>query len=64
MSAAQVAQGGGRRGRMLAGAMLFVAGFAVVFVTAGVIFGTIGSALLTYQIWITRAVGVVTIVMG
>jgi len=49
---------------MLVGAGLFVAGFATVFVTVGVVFGAVGSALLAYQTWITRAVGVLTIAMG
>lgn len=52
------------RGRAVAGTALFVLGFAAVFVTAGVLFGAVGSALLTYQVLVTRIVGVLAIVMG
>ncbi|MFI0484265.1 cytochrome c biogenesis CcdA family protein [Actinomadura sp. 9N215] len=53
-----------RRGRLLAGAMLFIAGFSVVFVSYGVIFGGLGRWLLEYQDTITRVLGAVTIVFG
>lgn len=53
-----------RRGRLLAGVLLFVAGFSVVFVSYGVIFGGLGRWLLEYQDPITRVLGVVTIVFG
>ncbi|GAA4223697.1 cytochrome c biogenesis protein CcdA [Actinomadura meridiana] len=53
-----------RRGRLLAGAVLFVAGFSVVFVSYGVIFGGLGRWLLEYQDPITRTLGVITIVFG
>lgn len=52
------------RGRMLLGSVLFVLGFAVVFVAAGVAAGSLGRALLTHQGIITRVVGVLTIVLG
>lgn len=52
------------RGRMLAGSLLFVLGFAVVFVAAGVAAGSLGRALLTHQTIITTVIGVLTIVMG
>ncbi|MFP5282911.1 MAG: cytochrome c biogenesis CcdA family protein [Actinomycetes bacterium] len=64
MSAAQVVSGTARRGRMLAGATLFVLGFAAVFVSVGAVFGAVGSALLTHQVVVTRIVGVLAIVMG
>lgn len=64
MSAAQVIDGTGRRSRILAGVVLFVLGFAAVFVSAGILFGTVGSALVTYQNPISRVVGIVTIAMG
>ena len=63
LSAAEVAEGG-RRGRMLAGTGLFVLGLAVVFVTTGVVAGTLGRALLSYADVITRVLGVVVIVLG
>ena len=42
-----------RRGRMLLGALLFVLGFTVVFVSYGVLFGGLGTLLLREQEWIT-----------
>ncbi|MGH3242244.1 MAG: cytochrome c biogenesis CcdA family protein [Spirillospora sp.] len=62
MSGADLAEQ--RRGRLLAGAVLFIAGFSVVFVSYGVIFGGLGRWLLEYQDTITRVLGVVTIVFG
>jgi cytochrome c-type biogenesis protein len=53
-----------RRGRLLAGAALFIAGFTVVFVTAGVAFGGLGRWLLEYQDPITRVLGAATILFG
>ena len=64
MSAAQVIDGTGRRRRMLAGVTLFVLGFAAVFVSAGIVFGAVGSALITHQTLINRVVGILTIAMG
>lgn len=55
---------GHRRGRMLLGTGLFVLGLAVVFVTTGVVFGSLGQLLLQYQLVITRVLGVVIIVLG
>ena len=43
---------------------MFVLGFATVFVAAGVVFGTVGQALVAYQALISSIVGVVIIVMG
>jgi cytochrome c-type biogenesis protein len=53
-----------RRGRLLAGVLLFVAGFSVVFVSYGAVFGGLGRWLLEYQDTITRVLGVITIVFG
>ncbi|SPT59946.1 cytochrome c biogenesis CcdA family protein [Actinomadura madurae] len=53
-----------RRGRLLVGVLLFVAGFSAVFVSYGVIFGGLGRWLLEYQDPITRVLGAVTIVFG
>ena len=52
------------RGRVLAGAGLFVAGFTVVFMSFGAAFGGLGRALLEWAPVITRVMGGVTIVMG
>ena len=55
---------GFRRGRVLAGSLLFVLGFAAVFVSYGALFGTFGVRLATNLDTVTRVLGVVTIVMG
>jgi cytochrome c-type biogenesis protein len=52
------------RGRMVLGAVLFVLGFTVVFVSISSAFGGLGRLLLEYNDVITRAMGVVTIVVG
>ncbi len=54
----------GVRGRMLAGTLLFILGFSFVFVAVGGAFGQIGYYLLNYQEAFTKALGVVTIVLG
>lgn len=54
----------GSRRAMLAGAMLFVLGFTAVFVTAGALFGGIGSTVTRNQDVITRVLGVVVILLG
>ncbi len=63
LGAAEVVEGS-RRGRMLAGASLFVLGFAVVFVITGVVAGSAGRALAEYRVAISRVLGVVVIVLG
>ena len=54
----------GLRGRMLAGMILFVLGFAAVFVATGMLIAGIGVALITWTDVITRIVGVITILLG
>ena len=53
----------GRR-RLLLGAVLFVSGFSVVFISFGALFGGLGRALLEWAPVLTRVAGVVTILMG
>ncbi|MFC4010984.1 cytochrome c biogenesis CcdA family protein [Nonomuraea purpurea] len=53
-----------RRGRLVLGAVLFVAGFAVVFVLSGALFGGLGSVMLGNAEIITRVLGVLTILLG
>jgi cytochrome c-type biogenesis protein len=53
-----------RRGRMLAGSLLFVSGFSFVFISYGLAFGAIGEWLLTYQRPITVVLGCFTILLG
>ena len=64
LGAAEVVEGSPRRGRMLAGASLFVLGFAVVFVITGVVAGSAGRLLAEYRDVITRVLGVVIIMLG
>ena len=64
LGAAEVVEGTPRRGRMLAGASLFVLGFAVVFVITGVVAGSAGRLLAEYRGVITRVLGVLIIVLG
>ncbi len=53
-----------RRGRMLAGSLLFVLGFSVVFVALGSLSGALGAWLITWQRQITVVLGLLTIVLG
>jgi cytochrome c-type biogenesis protein len=53
-----------RRGRLLVGALLFVAGFTFVFVSAGVLLGGFGGFLLENQVVLQRVLGSLTIVLG
>lgn len=55
---------GPARGRMVAGSLLFVAGFTVVFMLLGGFAGAVGYLLQTYAVWINRVAGVVVILMG
>jgi cytochrome c-type biogenesis protein len=64
LGAAEVVEGTRRRGRMLAGASLFVLGFAVVFVITGVVAGAAGRRLAEYHVIISRVLGVVVILLG
>lgn len=54
LTGAELADRGGRPGRVLAGSLLFVLGFSVVFVSYGVLFGGVGAVLLEYADPITR----------
>ncbi|MFF7357790.1 cytochrome c biogenesis CcdA family protein [Streptomyces filipinensis] len=53
-----------RRGRMVAGASLFVFGFSAVFVSSGALFGYFGRNLVDYQDTLSRVLGVLMILMG
>lgn len=66
LSGADLASGeaSNRRGRMLLGSVLFVLGFAVVFVFYGTAFGSIGQSLRSYQDELQLALGIVLIVLG
>ncbi|HWJ66282.1 MAG TPA: cytochrome c biogenesis protein CcdA [Nocardioides sp.] len=66
LSGADLAAGeaGNRRGRMLLGSLLFVLGFAVVFVLIGAAFGSVGVWLRTWQDEIQVALGIMLVVLG
>lgn len=51
-------------GRMLGGSVLFIAGFAVVFMALGGFAGAVGYLLQAHAVWINRVAGVIVIVMG
>ena len=53
-----------RRGRMLAGTVLFVLGFSAFYVSLGAFFGAVGFRLLEHQRTLTIGLGVVTIMLG
>jgi cytochrome c-type biogenesis protein len=52
------------RGRSVAGAVLFVLGFSVLFASEGVLLGGIGERLLAHEQLVTRILGGVTILLG
>ncbi|MCX4811761.1 cytochrome c biogenesis CcdA family protein [Streptomyces graminifolii] len=56
--------GEARRGRMVAGASLFVLGFTVVFVSGGALFGYFGQTLQEQQGVMTKILGAFMILMG
>lgn len=64
MNAADIVTGRTGQRRILAGSLLFVAGFAAVFVTAGIVVGQVGAFLITHQDLLMRIAGVITIVMA
>ncbi|MGJ5953248.1 cytochrome c biogenesis CcdA family protein [Streptomyces neyagawaensis] len=53
-----------RKGRMAAGAGLFVLGFTAVFVSSGALFGYFGTTLLEHQQVLTKVLGGFMIFMG
>jgi cytochrome c-type biogenesis protein len=53
-----------RRGRMVAGAALFIAGFSAVFLTLFLLAGTVGVFFVQYRDLLLRIGGVVIIVLG
>ncbi|MGN6251859.1 MAG: cytochrome c biogenesis CcdA family protein [Marmoricola sp.] len=56
--------GSGRRGRMLAGALLFVLGFSVIFVLLGAATGAVGAWLFGNRRTFTIVLGALTILLG
>jgi cytochrome c-type biogenesis protein len=62
MSGADLAER--KRGRLLLGVALFVLGFTVVFVSAGLAFGGFGALVQRHTTVLTRVLGAITIVLG
>jgi cytochrome c-type biogenesis protein len=52
------------RGRLFTGALLFVAGFSLVFILLGASATALGRALNYYQVWLQRLGGVIVIGFG
>ena len=53
-----------RRGRVLAGSLLFVLGFSAVFITSGALFGGLGGLLFEYKTVVDRVLGALTVLLG
>lgn len=64
LSGADLATGNATRGRMLAGSVLFVLGFSVVFVFLGIATGSLATWLMVNQQTLNLVLGIITIVMG
>lgn len=66
LSGADIVTSGGTgvRSRMVLGAVLFIAGFTFVFVSASAAVGQVGYLLLAHSAAITKILGAVTIVVG
>jgi cytochrome c-type biogenesis protein len=63
-AAAQPEGWGRRRGRVLLGSVLFVAGFSSVFILFGAFFGAVGAHLDAHATIVERIAGAIAIVMG
>jgi cytochrome c-type biogenesis protein len=66
LSGADLANGvaGTRRGRMFLGSVLFVLGFATVFVILGTLTGAVGAWLVEWERQLSIALGLLAIVLG
>jgi cytochrome c-type biogenesis protein len=53
-----------RRGRMLAGAVLFVLGFSVVYVLLGWVSGSVGGWLVEWRSQLEIVLGILTVLLG
>lgn len=53
-----------KRGRMAAGIGLFILGFTVVFMLAGIVFSQIAGWITMKGAWVTQVLGIVVILMG
>lgn len=62
--AATLGEGGRRRGRVILGAIAFVAGFSIVYMSLGTVFGGLGEALRTHARVLEEVLGGITILLG
>ncbi|WP_418907201.1 cytochrome c biogenesis CcdA family protein [Glutamicibacter endophyticus] len=53
-----------RKGRVLAGVLLFIGGFSIVFMSAGVLFSQLAAWMRFNGGWVTQLLGLVVILMG
>ncbi|MGC4851942.1 cytochrome c biogenesis CcdA family protein [Micromonospora sp. DT4] len=60
----RVARVGAVKGRVLAGTLLFIAGFTVVFVASAILFASIGRVFFDYERQLEIVVGALIIVLG
>ncbi|MEV4654866.1 cytochrome c biogenesis protein CcdA [Micromonospora sp. NPDC049301] len=60
----RVARAGAVKGRVLAGTLLFIAGFTVVFVATAILFASIGRVFFDYERQLEIVIGVLIIVLG
>ena len=64
LSGVNSADGSNSRGRTIGAALLFVGGFATVFVALGATASELGALLLLYRFPLARAAGVLILAMG
>ncbi|MET8353685.1 MULTISPECIES: cytochrome c biogenesis CcdA family protein [unclassified Micromonospora] len=60
----RIARAGAVKGRVLAGTLLFIAGFTVVFVATAILFASIGRVFFDYERQLEIVIGVLIIVLG
>jgi cytochrome c-type biogenesis protein len=54
----------GAKRRVFLGALLFVIGFSVLFISYGALFGELGAQILRNSTWLSRLLGALTILFG
>ncbi len=64
MAGADLADEEHGRGRVVAGAALFVLGFSAVFVSEGALFGSLAGSLQAHEVVVDRVLGSVTVLLG
>jgi len=64
LAGADLQDGAGRRGRIVAGVLLFIGGFTAVFTLTGVLVASAGSRLLAHARTVELVIGLVIVVLG